>query len=394
MKSLILSDYSYELPNDKIATYPLTERDEAKLLVYDKGVVTHSVFKKLTSSLPPCAFLVFNNTKVISARMKFQKESGAEIEVFLLNPVRPSTVISQVMSTTSTCSWQCTIGNAKRWKEGVSLKLPVKEFELTATLTKKAKGEVLFTWTGGKSFAEIIEESGSTPLPPYLKRNAEPLDKDRYQTIYSKFEGAVAAPTAGLHFTQHVFLDLKNKNIHHDYVTLHVSAGTFQPIKTENIDEHPMHREQIVVSLNNIQNLIAHQLIVPVGTTSMRTLESIYWWGVKILEGISTDLNVTQDDPYTLPQDYSREEVLHAVLNVMKEKKTDMLVGETSIFIKPGYAFKICKSLITNFHQPASTLILLVAAFIGDDWKKVYNEALTNDYRFLSYGDSSLLIPK
>jgi S-adenosylmethionine:tRNA ribosyltransferase-isomerase len=394
MKKLNINDYNYELPNEKIAAYPLPERDQAKLLVYDKGSIHHTVFTALSSHMPSDSFLVFNNTKVISARLKFKKETGAEIEVFLLNPVEPSTVISQAMSATKNCIWQCTIGNSKRWKEASILKMDIGDLTLEATLINKDSGQVLFTWSGNKSFAEIIEQSGATPLPPYLHRAAEPSDKTRYQTIYSKLEGAVAAPTAGLHFTERVFRELQQKQVKHDYVTLHVSAGTFQPIKTENVDEHVMHKEQVIVSEQNILNLLANERIVPVGTTSMRTLESIYWWGVKVLTGISKNFDIKQDDPYTLPQHFSKEEALNAAVEILRATQSDLMVGETAIFIKPGYSFRICKALITNFHQPASTLILLVAAFVGDDWRKIYNEALLNDYRFLSYGDSSLLVPK
>jgi S-adenosylmethionine:tRNA ribosyltransferase-isomerase len=397
MSELNLSDYLYDLPQERIATYPLAQRDLSKLLVYKQGRIEHHVFNELPVYLPKGSLLVFNNTKVISARLKFEKDTGAEIEIFLLSPVLPSPILSQTMTATTTCKWECAIGNVKRWKPGTLLEKKLPDgTALSAKLDDKEKGLVTFEWSFGKTFAEIINESGSTPLPPYLKRNAEPSDRERYQTIYSKMEGAVAAPTAGLHFTAQVFSSLAERGIKNDYVTLHVSAGTFQPIKSENIAGHVMHKEQVIVTRENIDNLINNEFIVPVGTTSMRTIESLFWFGVNILnEGASIkNLNIKQNDPYTLGGSYSKNKSLEAVRDWMTQNNIDTLIGETSIFIKPGYQFRICKALITNFHQPGSTLILLVAAFVGDDWKKIYKEAMENDYRFLSYGDSSLLIPR
>lgn len=395
MDILNIDDFRYNLPEEQIALYPLANRDESKLLVYDKGRIIHKHFFQLTEFLPANAFLFFNNTKVIPARLHFRKDTGAEIEIFLLSPLNPSPLLSQTMMTANQCAWKCTIGNVKRWQVGTTLVKAVGEELLRATLINKTEGLVQFSWSGGKSFAEIIEYSGETPLPPYLKRNSEDADRERYQTVYCRHEGAVAAPTAGLHFTSNTFEGLTKKNIQHDFLTLHVSAGTFQPIKTKDVHEHSMHSEQVVISKRNIDNLLTpHKFIIPVGTTSMRTLESLYWFGVKLTQDNKSEFKISQDDPYRphtqLP---SVEKALLAVKEYMITNGLNEIVGETSIFIKPGYIFRICKGLITNFHQPASTLILLVAAFIGGDWRKVYEEAMKDGYRFLSYGDSSLLLP-
>ena len=388
------SDYTYDLPPEKIAIYPLSERDASKLLVYRKGVILHSVFGSLPEFLPRNAFLFFNNTKVIPARLHFRKETGAIIEIFLLNPLLPSAVISQTMSATERCTWQCTIGNLKKWPEGTALDKQIDGGTLVARVTDRTKGIVDFNWSGGKSFAEMIRLSGVTPLPPYIKRKAESSDSERYQTIYSHHDGAVAAPTAGLHFTDAVFQELSKRNIKHDFLTLHVSAGTFQPIKAENPDEHVMHEEQIIVSRMNLENLLEpDRFVVAVGTTSMRTLESLYWYGARLLRDLDSKFTVSQWDPYTISNPPATRDALLAVQQHMTRTNTEEIIGETSIFIRPGYTFRVCKGLITNFHQPASTLILLVAAFIGEDWRKMYHEALENDYRFLSYGDSSLLLP-
>ncbi|HEY0655776.1 MAG TPA: S-adenosylmethionine:tRNA ribosyltransferase-isomerase [Chryseosolibacter sp.] len=389
-----INDYRYELPDEKIALFPLASRDESKLLVYRNGEVEHSTFKSVASFLPAKTFLFFNDTKVIPARIHFKKDTGADIEIFLLAPVAPSPIVAQAMAAKHYCSWQCTIGNLKRWKEATLTKR-LHDLTLTAELADREKGTVRFSWESEHSFAEIVSLAGETPLPPYLKRKAEPSDKTRYQTIYSHHEGAVAAPTAGLHFTDKVFESLKARNIGHDFLTLHVSAGTFQPVKVEDVSKHVMHHEQVVVTQKNLDNLLAHdRFIIPVGTTSMRTLESIYWYGAKLLKDPAAPFEILQDDPYqdsnTLP---SRERAIRAVKTKLMQENLEAIGGTTSIFIKPGYDFKICSGLITNFHQPGSTLMLLVAAFVGRDWKKIYHEALQNDYRFLSFGDSSLLLP-
>lgn len=388
------ADYTYLLPPERIALYPLVQRDASRLLFYNKGKILHSVFGNIPEYLPADAFLFLNNTKVIPARLHFRKESGAAIEIFLLNPVHPSSLLSEAMAATGECSWQCTIGNAKKWNDGLVLKRQVNGATLSANLADRKEGIVRFTWDEDVSFAEIIRYSGETPLPPYIKRNAEPSDAERYQTVYSHHEGAVAAPTAGLHFTPEVFDKLRARGIQWDFLTLHVSAGTFQPIKTGKWEDHIMHEEQVIVNRDNVRNLMPEgRFIIPIGTTSMRTLESLYWYGVKLLEDRDATFNVTQNDPYTGQAHPPLREALDAVGDYMDRNQLEQIVGETSIYIRPGYEFKVCKGLVTNFHQPGSTLILLVAAFVGEDWRRIYDEALKNDYRFLSYGDSSLLIP-
>jgi S-adenosylmethionine:tRNA ribosyltransferase-isomerase len=392
---LKINDYKYELPQEKIALHPLPNRDESRLMVYKHGEISHNRFYDLASFLPETSFLFFNDTKVIPARLHFKKETGADIEIFLLSPVEPSAVLSETMQATDQSVWKCTIGNLKRWTGTTRLTKIIGETQLEASLVDKEQGMVRFTWNTKKSFAEIINRSGETPLPPYLKRKVEASDRERYQTIYSHHEGAVAAPTAGLHFTEKVFNNLNKKNIGHDFLTLHVSAGTFRPVKTEDVEAHVMHPEQLVITGKNIDNLLQlNRFIIAVGTTSMRTLESLYWFGAKLLKDKSSAFVIHQDDPYLfhthLP---SASKAFAAIKKYMDENGKDSIIGETSIFIKPGYPFKVCRGLITNFHQPASTLMLLVAAFAGNDWHKIYDEALKNDYRFLSYGDSSLLLP-
>lgn len=391
--SVNTKDYTYDLPQEKIAIYPLPRRDASKLLIYKNKRVLHATFLSLPELLPENAFLFFNNTKVIPARLRFKKDTGAAIEIFLLHPILPSPLLSETMAATGSCTWQCTIGNLKRWPSGVTLRSENKG-SLEAVLTDRSRGIVEFRWRSDQSFAAIVQKTGETPLPPYIKRKTETTDSERYQTIYSHFDGAVAAPTAGLHFTPETFNKLQAKKIQHDFLTLHVSAGTFQPIKTENPDEHVMHEEQIIITRANLENLlIPGRLVTAVGTTSMRTLESLYWFGAKLLSDPDSVFNISQHDPYTLPNPPVKEAALKAVAGYMDKNQTDNLIGETSIFIKPGYSFRISNALITNFHQPGSTLMLLVAAFVGEDWRTIYDEALKNDYRFLSYGDSSLLIP-
>jgi S-adenosylmethionine:tRNA ribosyltransferase-isomerase len=392
MSSINVSDFHYNLPQEKIALHPLDRRDDSKLLVYRGGTINHTVFKNITDFLPPNSFIFFNDTKVIPARLNFKKTTGAEIEIFLLDPVSPSPIVSQAMAVTTECIWHCAVGNLKRWNDGLVLTLDLQGGVLNARLVNTEKCLVKFSWNEDKSFAEIVAEVGKTPLPPYLNREALPEDKTRYQTIYSNFEGAVAAPTAGLHFTSSVMESLKSKGIGYDFLTLHVSAGTFQPIKTAKAEDHIMHREQIVVKRDNIKSLLMHdRFFIPVGTTSMRTMESIYWYGVKLMKDPDSAFFIQQEEPYSEPSTITRDHALHQILKKMDRMKVDELIGETAIFIRPGYEFKMCDALITNFHQPGSTLILLVAAFTGNDWRKVYNEALSSGYRFLSYGDSSLL---
>jgi S-adenosylmethionine:tRNA ribosyltransferase-isomerase len=392
--TLNINEYKYNLPQEKIALYPLEERDQSKLLVYRDGDVTHSHFHQLDQFLPENSILFFNDTKVIPARLIFQKETGAEIEIFLLNPVSPSPLVVVAMEAKGSSQWHVVVGNAKRWTEGMSLIKKIGELQFVAHFIDREKSIVQFTWTSESfTFAEIVSLAGAVPLPPYLKREVEASDRERYQTIYSKKEGAVAAPTAGLHFTDRVFAKLKSKSIATDFLTLHVSAGTFQPVKVENAVEHIMHSEQIVVSKTNLENLtIGDRKIISVGTTSLRTLESLYWYGVKLHSNPKAEFTIAQEEPYQINnQNLSRKEAFENVLQKMNRDRADLLLGETSIYIMPGYRFCATDALITNFHQPGSTLMLLVAAFIGDDWKKVYQQALENEYRFLSYGDSSLL---
>jgi S-adenosylmethionine:tRNA ribosyltransferase-isomerase len=391
-KFLRITDYQYHLPDDRIAAHPLPQRDQSKLLVYQGGQIAHHIFTDLPSLLPPGALLVFNNTKVIPARLLFEKNTGAVIEVFLLEPVLPFVDIHQAMTATETTTWQCTIGNLKRWKEGQSLQLRVEGIDLTALLIDRQQGRVQFTWTpGNRAFAEIVTMVGKIPLPPYIKRAATDSDRDRYQTVYARQQGAVAAPTAGLHFTPAVLDALAAQGTRTDFLTLHVGAGTFQPVKTANALAHPMHEEQLVITEQNLKNLIAAPVVIPVGTTSMRVIESLYWYGVKLQQQPEAPFVVGQRDPYETTPALTKEEALTRVLERLRQEGASALKGRTSIYIHPGYRFRISHALVTNFHQPGSTLMLLVAALVGDRWKEIYAAALANQYRFLSYGDSSLL---
>ncbi|WP_064197361.1 MULTISPECIES: S-adenosylmethionine:tRNA ribosyltransferase-isomerase [Emticicia] len=401
MLELDLEKYNYDLPDERIARFPVEPRDSSKLLLYKSEQISEDIFHSLPKHLPDDTFLVFNNTKVIPARLFFQKANGVVIEVFLLNPVEPSNVVSQVMETTDTCTWACMIGNKKRFKEkvssiitGAALEKPMLQVNFIAELVDVEKNYVKFSWDNRElSFAEIVRYFGQIPLPPYLKRETEQKDYDTYQTVYSKKDGAVAAPTAGLHFTENVFTELEQKGIKHDFVTLHVGAGTFQPIKVKNVVEHNMHCEQIVFEKSFIENLLANaSFVIPVGTTSMRSLESLYWYGVKLCNG-NEAFFIEKLLPYEQTEEVSLVDSLKAILAYMNENNLTQIIGETEIFIFPSYKFRVCKGIITNFHQPDSTLILLVAALVGENWQKIYNYALENDFRFLSYGDSSLLIP-
>jgi S-adenosylmethionine:tRNA ribosyltransferase-isomerase len=383
-----INEYTYDLPAGRIALHPLEKRDQSRLLVYRKGKIEHKKFTEIADFLNVNSLLVMNNTRVIPARLRFKKASGAAIEIFLLNPVEPSPLVQEAMVTRGTSTWQCTIGNVRRWTDGMTLELQSGNDIIKAELVDRVKSIVRLTWTGGSTFAEIINNIGETPLPPYLKRDADEADKSRYQTVYARYEGAVAAPTAGLHFTSEILERLKAKDIIPAYVTLHVGAGTFMPVKTDNAIEHPMHEEQVVVGKELLRQLLSDRKIVSVGTTSVRVLESIYWYGCKLEKDRDAEFVISQDDAYRVDAIDVRKS-LQNVLNRLGP--ADSIGGKTSIYIYPGYKFHLCEALVTNFHQPGSTLMLLVAAFIGADWKKVYDEALANDYRFLSYGDSSLL---
>ena len=417
MQNIKLSDYTYDLPDERIAKFPLSKRDESKLLVYQQGEISHSVFKNITDYLPKNSLLVFNNTKVIPARIHFQKPTGAIIQIFLLHPILPTPVINLAMDVTDSCVWECMIGNRKRWKKddvlSQVLMIDGQEVEVNAEIDNEERNQVKLSWKNtdskdgfedktenrkpkieNRKFVDLIQTLGTIPLPPYLNRETEASDSETYQTVYSEKKGAVAAPTAGLHFTQEVLQNLEKQGFRQDFLTLHVGAGTFQPIKVENIIEHKMHNEQVVFTKKNIENLLENLgNIIPVGTTSMRTLESIYWFGVKFLKGDDSPLLIEKLYPYQHDNLPSVEDSLKAILMGMEEKNIEEITAETEIFIFPSYQFKICKGIITNYHQPESTLILLIAALIGEDWRKVYDEAMKRDYRFLSYGDSSLLLP-
>jgi S-adenosylmethionine:tRNA ribosyltransferase-isomerase len=417
IQPLNLVDFHYNLPQERIAQFPLEKRDDAKLQVYIKGEIAHSQFFKLHHFLRPDTLLIFNDTKVIPARLFFQKKTGAWIEIFLLSPHEPKDIF-QALQQSKTISWECMIGNKKKWKNDEILTLTLPEngnnILLHAELLENEdqKNLVKFTWetffpkntTDHEIiFSEILEKFGNLPLPPYFEREVSESDKERYQTVYAQAEGAVAAPTAGLHFTNEVLENIEKKGIKKDFITLHVSGGTFQPIKAKKIIDHEMHSEQMAFTKENLENIannITH--IVAVGTTSMRSLESLYWFGAKIFELINTTKKITQI-PFFIEKLYpyqhnieelpTAEQSIRAILKYMKFFNMNELKGRTEIFIFPGYTFKMCKGLITNYHLPDTTLILLVASFVGEDWRKIYNEALQNDYRFLSYGDSSLLIP-
>ena len=390
--------YDYQLPDERIAKYPLEQRDKSKLLIYNKGNISSNTFSEIDYYIPENSTLVFNNTKVIQARLKFYKETGAQIEIFCLEPIEPSDY-ALAFEQTEKVTWKCIVGNLKKWKtEDLKSRIRIKDSEIEIVATKKgAVGNtqiIEFKWNNNLvSFSEILENVGVTPIPPYLNRESENIDKERYQTVYSKFKGSVAAPTAGLHFTKAVLEKLQKKEIKLSEITLHVGAGTFTPVKSETVNEHEMHTEHFVVKKETIQQLLDAERIVAVGTTSVRTIESLYWIGVKLIFQNKLDTHITQWEPYNLKTDIIKEEALQALFNYMNQNDLKQIEASTQIMIVPGYDFKMIDLLITNFHQPKSTLLLLIAAFIGDDWKNVYRYALENGFRFLSYGDSSVLIP-
>ncbi|TRX70326.1 S-adenosylmethionine:tRNA ribosyltransferase-isomerase [Carboxylicivirga sp. M1479] len=396
--TISISDFTYDLPNERIAKYPLANRDESKLLIYKNECIEETSFPSIIDAIPSKAMLAFNNTKVIRARLKFKKVTGAEIEIFCLEPLSPAEVQMAFDSREQT-TWKCIVGNARKWKDGeLSKDLMINGEEVCIKLTKGERlhdaYSINFSWDNSNfSFAELIEEIGLTPIPPYLNRETEDIDKDRYQTVYSQHQGSVAAPTAGLHFTDNILNTLQTKGHPLLNVTLHVGAGTFKPVKSEEIADHDMHIEHFVIEKDALKRLIAHQdELIAVGTTSVRTLESLYWYGVRILSNESIANGIEQWDPYNLKGSYSKEEAFRALLDFMEEKKLSHLAGKTAIIIVPGYSFKVINGLVTNFHQPQSTLLLLISAIVGDNWKKIYQYAYDNDFRFLSYGDSSLLM--
>lgn len=395
---LSLKIFNYSLPEEKIAKYPVVKRDHSKLLVYKDNSISNSEFKYLPKYIPDGAHLVFNETKVIHARLIFRKKTGAKIEIFCLEPIQPNDYQLN-FSSRNKVVWKCLIGNLKKWKDEKLEFITDYGYNLYANKieSNNSSNYVEFSWNSdNKSFSEIIAEVGSTPIPPYLNRQAEESDSENYQTVYSKNEGSVAAPTAGLHFTNEVMEDLRAKQIQETFLTLHVGAGTFVPVKSENAIDHSMHIERIYIQKSAIRNLISNSdFIIPVGTTSCRTLESLYWFGVKII-------TKKFDEKYPLLQQWEahelnlgigRKEALKAILNYLERINSDIFSAATGIMITPGYDFQMTDALITNFHQPSSTLLMLISSLTGDSWKDIYNYALLNDFRFLSYGDSSLLFP-
>lgn len=399
-KEIQIHDFNYLLPDERIAKYPLSERDGSKLLIYDKGDISEDRFRALPHYLPSGSLMVFNNTRVIQARLHFTKETGALIEIFLLEPAMPAEYQENFVQREQ-CEWYCLVGNLKKWKEG-SLRRTIQMGERTVELSATRTGVhgtshcIRFKWTGGVSFAELLEAMGELPIPPYLNREAEESDKQTYQTVYSKIEGSVAAPTAGLHFTERVLAELDAKGIDREEVTLHVGAGTFKPVKSEEIGGHDMHSEHIAVRRETLEKLIVHQgRAIAVGTTSVRTLESLYYLGEMVAADACAEcLHVPQWLPYEGEHPLSTIEALRALLDYMDRHEMDVLHATTQIIIAPGYRYHIVERMVTNFHQPQSTLLLLVSAFVHGDWRSIYDYALGHDFRFLSYGDSSLLIPK
>lgn len=398
-KSIKIVDYNYNLPDEKIAKFPLENRGDSKLLVYNKGEISESQYQNLSDVLPEDAFLVFNNTKVVKARLIFQKPTGGKVEIFCLEPKDFSGEMTQAMAQKGETTWYCLVGGAKKWKEGaVFLETPS---GLLIKAERKGRENdafiIQFSWTPiEKTFSEVLKETGELPLPPYMNRKAEKSDQERYQTTFAKHEGSVAAPTAGLHFTPSIKDTLRNKNITFDYLTLHVGAGTFKPVDAEEIGNHDMHFELFDVSLSFLENIKIQlenkKKIIPVGTTSLRTLESLFWIGQNLKKGVS-GVNLTQWTPYQDKlENFSAIDSLDEIVKHLKTNNQTKFVASTQLMIAPGYEFKIASGIVTNFHQPKSTLLLLVSAMIGENWKKIYNHALENDFRFLSYGDGCLLL--
>lgn len=395
-----IADFAYPLPEERIAKYPLERRDSSKLLVYKDGSVEEKIFRDLPSYLPEGSLMIFNDTRVVPARLHFQRESGAHIEIFCIKPNDP-VEYNTSFSARNTCSWKCVIGNSKRWK-GDTLRYFIPEgadaeeaenLELKASLERldTKTGIVRFDWNGDASFSDVLDICGKVPIPPYLNRDTEPIDSERYQTLYAHIRGSVAAPTAGLHFTEEVLEAIRGKSIDTENVCLHVGAGTFLPVKTETIAGHPMHREPFSVSRELIRKIRDRKgKLIAVGTTSVRTLESLYYVGASIIETGHPE-DVQQWAPYERDYTYSLKETLDAIINYLDKEGIEEIKAETRIIIVPGFEFKVVDMMVTNFHQPESTLILLVSAFVGGDWKTIYDYALAHDFRFLSYGDSSLL---
>lgn len=401
-----ISDYNYPLDDARIAKYPLAQRDSSKLLVYKDGNIEESIFSRLPEYIQGGSLMVFNDTKVVPARLHFRRESGARIEIFCQQPASPPEYAT-AFATTASCTWKCVIGNAKRWKDDIlhfdtpdgESHAELRAMNLKARLVSRdgQTGLVEFSWDGGAPFSRVLELCGEVPIPPYLNRETEDIDKERYQTLYAHVRGSVAAPTAGLHFTEVTLNALKDKGIDMETVCLHVGAGTFLPVKSDDVTEHSMHREPFSVSIDLIQRLInsleSNQPIVAVGTTSVRTLESLYYVGVSCIEN-GEPQDVSQWAPYEREYAYSTREALEALASWLKKNSKEHIEVGTRIIIVPGFKFRLVNRLVTNFHQPESTLILLVSAFVDGDWKSIYDYALSHEFRFLSYGDSSLLYRK
>ena len=402
LDKISVNDYTYNLTEDRIAKYPLNRRADSRLLLYEKGEIRDDYFRNISDYLPADFLMVYNNAKVVSARLFFQKETGAKIEIFCLEPHSPADY-AVAFQETKLCTWKCMVGNLKKWKKDfLSKELIVndKKLLLSAQIISRQQNNVLiqFSWNNSKvTFGEILDNAGMVPIPPYLKRESESIDKERYQTNYSKIKGSVAAPTAGLHFDNETINKIKSEGIEIEEVTLHVGAGTFRPVQSKTVEDHEMHVEHFSVSAHTIDKLIENAgKILTVGTTTVRTLESLYWIGLKIQNNnhVTGEINLSQWEHKTLDGTMSVENSLKSIKNHLTQTNQNRLNASTQIMITPGYQFKLTSAMITNFHQPKSTLLMLIAAFVGDDWKKIYEFALNNNFRFLSYGDSSLLFPK
>ena len=396
-RDIRIEDFNYSLPDERIAKYPIERRDRSKLLVYKDGHCTDDIFCNLPGYLPEDSMMVFNDTKVVPARLFFRRDSGAHIEIFCLEPLEPSEYV-RAFDAVGRCVWKCVIGNAKRWKDDSAIGFDTTDPELLG-ISLKARlldregqtGRVEFSWDGGKSFSEVLDLCGKVPIPPYLGRDTEAIDLERYQTTYAHIRGSVAAPTAGLHFTEDTLRALRERGIEIDNVCLHVGAGTFLPVKSSHVSEHPMHREPFIVERSLLERLSRKDCsLTAVGTTSVRTLESLYYAGASCIEkGVPCD--VGQWDPYTREWPYTTQEAIGALVSYLNRSGLEKLSIGTRIIIVPGFRFRLVDRLVTNFHQPQSTLLLLISAFVGGDWRTIYSHALQNGYRFLSYGDSSLL---
>lgn len=395
-RDIAIEEFNYPLPDEKIAKYPLANRDASKLLHYHGGNIENTVFKQVPEIIPSDSLLIFNETKVVQARLQFKKTSGAHIEVFILEPY--NTDIQSAFQSSEGSMWKCFVGNAKKWKDQ-NIFLEINDHITLEAQKIKQEGNtfiVSLSWNSEDTFSNILLKAGEIPLPPYLKREAEPDDRKRYQTVFARLDGSVAAPTAGLHFTNEILFQLQQKNIPTAKVTLHVGAGTFKPVDSEAIGDHEMHNEQIVVKTDTLIHLAkhAHKRFTPIGTTSVRTLESIYWYGVMLLEkGDQAVFDIPQWFPYENHNAISKEQSLQAVIAKLQQNNQSQLTGQTRLMIAPGYKYHMVDAMFTNFHQPKSTLLLLVSAFLGEDWKKIYDYALAHNFRFLSYGDSCYFQP-